>query len=101
MLYGIQLTSLAVLTSVLINYFRNKRMPLLSTRLFTAFLLCTGGTIMLEAAAYAAMGAAYVGRIALASPVYGLCSRVYLAFAQLTVCLLFGYVDIRTRVQQR
>ncbi|MBO5089176.1 MAG: hypothetical protein J6C01_10905, partial [Lachnospiraceae bacterium] len=46
--YRTQIVSLAVVVTIIFNFFRNKRMPFLSTKLFAAFLASAGLNIVFE-----------------------------------------------------
>ena len=96
MKYGVQIVSLGVIVAILINYFRSRKMPLASTRVFTAFFwtsllniifeLCTLHTIELIDVI------PFQNRLA---------HQLFIGSADATVFLLFLYVDLKARGLKR
>ncbi len=97
MQYGAQVVSLGVLAAVLINYFRNTKMPLTSTRLFTAFLVLAFLNITAEC------GAVYTLRnlFKVGSMINRLCHQMFFLLVVITAGALFFYIDIKLRTQRR
>lgn len=49
MIYGIQIASFLFLITIVVNYFKHKRLPLQSTVFFTAFIIISIVSLLSEA----------------------------------------------------
>ncbi len=97
MQYGAQVVSLGVLAVVLISYFRNTKMPLTSTRLFTSFLVLSFLSTAVECGAVYTLG----NILKVGSAVNRLCHQIFFMLLVITEGTLFFYVDLKLRAEKR
>lgn len=95
--FGMQTASLAIILIILVSYFKNERIPLMSTHLFTGFLLLSFFNIISEAATLYTIWhideiAPWVNRLA---------HQFFIGSLDLMIFFMFMYVDIKSRKQQR
>ncbi|MDD2973230.1 MAG: EAL domain-containing protein [Lachnospiraceae bacterium] len=95
--FGIQIVSLAVIVTIAINYFQNKRMPLLSTKLFTGLLSLAVCNITFE---FLTLYTIYhIDQVP--GWINRLCHQLFIGSLNFVVLFLFLYVDIKARKQKR
>lgn len=97
MQFGIQLCSIAILCTILLSYFQNKKIPLMSTRLFTIFLFLAVFNIVTE------VGTLYtIYHIESIAPWQNrLCHQLFLGSLNFIVVFLYLYIDMKSRLQKR
>ncbi|MDD2958507.1 MAG: EAL domain-containing protein [Lachnospiraceae bacterium] len=94
---GVQIVSLAVILAIVITFFENRRLPLLSTRLFTGFILLALFNILSE---FSTLYTIY--RIDQIEPWKNrLCHQCFIGSLDLMIFFLFLYVDVKSRQQKR
>ena len=95
--YRTQIVSLAVVVTIIFNFFRNKRMPFLSTKLFAAFLASAGFNIVFELCSLYTLlhmetVMPWLNRVA---------HQLFIGTLDLTIFFLYLYVDVKEREQRR
>jgi len=95
--YKAQIVSLAVVLTIIFNFFRNKRMPFLSTKLFAAFLSCAGLNIIFELCALYTLG----HMDAVMPWLNRFTHQIFIGTLDLTIFFLYLYVDVKEREQRR
>lgn len=95
--YRTQIVSLAVVLTIIFNFFRNKRMPFLSTKLFAAFLASAGLNIVFELCSLYTLlhmetVMPWLNRVA---------HQFFIGTLDLTIFFLYLYVDVKEREQRR
>lgn len=95
--YRTQIVSLAVILTILFNFFRNKRMPFLSTKLFAAFISLAGMNVVFELFSlytlfHMEQFSPWLNRLA---------HQLYIGSVDLTIFFLYLYVDVKEREQKR
>lgn len=95
--YGVQIVSLAVILTILIGYFQNDRMPLMSTKMFTGFLLLAFFNIIAEFSTLYT-----ITHIETVPPLLNrFCHQLFIGSLDCMSFFLYLYVDIKTRIQRR
>lgn len=96
MKFGTQVVSLGVIIAILINYYRSRKMPLISTRVFTAFLWMSFFNIVLE------FFTLYTITHLDAIPAQNrFAHQLFIGSMDALVFLMFLYVDLKSRIQKR
>lgn len=95
--YGIQIASLCIMLVITFNYFSHKRLPLRSTRFFTAFILFGVFNILIEFVTLFTISnlntvPAWVNRLA---------HQIFIGTIDLLIMMLFLYIDLKSRGQQK
>lgn len=95
--HGVQIASLAIIITILINYFRNKRLPLASTKLFTIFLFVAFFNILAE------FGTLYtIYHMDTVSPfLLRLSHQLFIGSLDLMAFFIYLYVDMKSRTEKR
>lgn len=94
--FGTQIVSLGVIIVIIINYYRSKKMPLISTRVFTAFLWVSFFNIVFEFCTLTT-----IGRLDEIPELNRLAHQFFIGSIDILVFLLFIYVDLKSRTQKR
>lgn len=95
--FGIQIASSIFMITILINYFRQKRLPILSTKIFTIFILVSLSNLIFEyLTLYTINNLDNVSAI-----INRLCHQFFIGSIDCIISLLFFYVDIRSRKQKK
>ena len=95
--YRTQIVSLAVVLTILFNFFRNKRMPFLSTKLFTTYISLVATNIVFEL--FSLYTLLHMEQV---SPWLNRFShQLYIGTLDLTIFFLYLYVDVKEREQKR
>lgn len=95
--YGVQAMALAILLSILFSYFQNERMPLLSTKVFTGFLLLALFNNLAEFSTLYALK--HYGEVS--DVLLRVTHQLFIGSLDLMVLFLFLYVDIKSRRKKR
>lgn len=95
--YGVQVMALAILLSILFSYFQNERMPLLSTKVFTGFLLLAFFNNLAEFSTLYALK--HYGEISMT--LLRFTHQLFIGSLDLMVLFFFLYVDIKSRRKKR
>ena len=96
MRFGAQVVSIGVIVAILINYYRGRKMPLISTKVFTAFLWMSFLNIVFEFFTLHTIG------MLEAIPAQNrLAHQLFIGSMDAIIFLLFLYVDLRSRTQKR
>lgn len=94
--YGIQIASFIMMLAIILSFFKEKHMPLMSTRLFIAFLITALCSLIFEWCAIFALKYFnwdnYLVRFI---------HQLFISSLVLTIFLLYMYVGIKNRGQQR
>lgn len=96
MKYGTQVVSLGVIIAIIINYYRGKKMSLISTKVFSAFLWVSFLNIVLEFCTLYT-----IVRIDESPMLNRLAHQAFIGSMDLAIFLLFLYVDLKSRTQKR
>ncbi len=97
MKYGVQIASFVIVTAIIIVFFQQKRIKLMSTRFFTGFLWIAVISIFAE---YTTLYT--INHIETIDPVINrLCHQIFIGSLNILVVLLFLYVDMKSRQQKR
>lgn len=95
--YGIQIASICFMVSILYNYFKNKRLPLRSTKVFTGFIIIGILNLVFEGLTLYSIHnldivPAFINR---------LFHQLFIGSIDLIVFFLYLYVDIKSRKQEK
>ena len=96
-MYRTQIVSLAVVITIIFNFFRNKRMPFLSTKLFAAFLASAGINIVFELWSLYTL----IHMDEVLPWLNRLAHQFFIGTLDLTIFFLYLYVDVKEREQRR
>lgn len=95
--YKIQITAVAVVSILLINYFRSKRLPLMSTRIFSVFMVVSAVNLVFDIATVYT-----INHIETVSPaVNRFCHQMFIGSLDIMAYLLFLYVNNLAHKQER
>lgn len=95
--YGVQLVSIAVIITIMINFFTNRRLSIFSTKLFTCFILLTFLNVVFEF-----MTLYFIYNIEwINGGINRLFHQLFIGSLDFAIFFLFLYVDIKARKQKR
>lgn len=97
MIYGIQIASFLFLITIVVNYFKHKRLPLQSTVFFTAFIIISIVSLLSEAFTLItinndALVNTYLNRFA---------HQIFICSINLIILFLYLYIDLKCRKQRK
>lgn len=95
--FKVQLFALVVVLSINVNYFKNKRLPLRSTRMFTAFLIASVINLAFD------IITRYTIRHFNSSfyDLNRLCHQIFIGSLNVIVFFLYRYVEVKANFQKR
>lgn len=95
--FGLQIASTVFMLTIMFNYFRHKRLPLRSTKAFTAFLLVAFLNLLAEWATIHT-----INNVHLINTYWNrLAHQIFIFSIDAIVFLMFLYVDIKSREQKK
>lgn len=95
--YKAQIVALVVVLTILFNFFRNKRMPFLSTKMFSNYILVTFFNLLFEIfSLYTLLHMDVVPEV-----LNRFAHQLFIGTLDLSIFFLYVYVDIKVREQKR